>query len=88
MEEKKHSNLKKNRMKTKLLKKLRREGRNQIHIYRIRRNEFGTITGMGYGYNSEEYGGLFSYGDTPDEVRDKAMRIYITKRIAELKEKR
>lgn len=75
-------------MKTKLLKKLRREGRNQIHIYRIRRNEFGTITGMGYEYNSEEYGGLFSYGDTPDEVRDKAMRIYITKRIAELKEKR
>lgn len=63
-------------MKTRLLKRLRREGRNQITIYSVKCDATGTVIGMRYGYNSDEYARLWFFGMTPDELRDKAMRIY------------
>lgn len=41
----------------------------------------GLVTGMRYGYSSPEYSDLFFLGDTEDDVRDKAMRIYIANEI-------
>lgn len=73
-------------MKTKLLRKLRREGRNEIHIYSITTTE-GVVTGMRYGYSSSDYSHLFCFGDTEDDVRDKAMRIYIEKEIERRRKK-
>jgi len=63
-------------MKVKLLKRLRRNGRNQIEIYSITKEE-GITVGMCYGYNSDSYQGLFSIGDTEEEVKLKASKIYI-----------
>lgn len=73
-------------MKTKLLKRLRKQGRNMVNIYSVTTCR-GLVTGMKYGYSSPEYSDLFFLGDTVDEVRDKAMRIYITNYI-ERKRKR
>jgi hypothetical protein len=63
-------------MKCRLLKKLRRRGRNQINVYSITRSD-GVITGMSYGFDEDEYGGLFDFGDTIDDVKNKAARIYM-----------
>lgn len=73
-------------MKTKLLKRLRKQGRNMVNIYSVTICR-GLVTGMSYGYSSPEYSDLFFLGDTEDDVRDKAMRIYITNYI-ERKRKR
>ena len=73
-------------MKTKLLKRLRKQGRNMVNIYSVTTCR-GLVTGMSYGYSSPEYSDLFFLGDTEDDVRDKAMRIYITNYI-ERKRKR
>lgn len=62
-------------MKTRLLKKLRREARSQITVYSITKTN-GTVTGMRYGMNDEAYRGLFSYGDSEQEVINKAMKIF------------
>lgn len=67
-------------MKTKLLKRLRKQGRNMVNIYSVTTCR-GLVTGMRYGYSSPEYSDLFFLGDTEDDVRDKAMRIYITNYI-------
>lgn len=67
-------------MKTRLLKKLRAEGRNMVNIYSVTTCR-GVVTGMSYGYSSPEYSDLFFLGDTEDDVRDKAMRIYIAREI-------
>lgn len=77
-------------MKTKLLKKLRAIGREQITIYSVTtttslRGEF--VTGMSYGYNDDAYKGLFDFGDSEDEVRDKAMRIYFEKNMEHISHK-
>ena len=53
-------------MKTRLLKRLRREGRNQITIYSVKCDATGTVIGMRYGYNSDEYARLWFFGMTPD----------------------
>ena len=69
-------------MKVKLLKKLRRKGMKQIDILSVTREySFGgsCIVGMSYSYTGEEYSGLFSIGNTEDDVRCKAMKIYINK---------
>lgn len=73
-------------MKTKLLRKLRSEGRNVINIYSIT-TQRGVVTGMRYGYSSSDYADLFFFGDTEDDVRDKAMRIYIGKEIERRRKK-
>lgn len=77
-------------MKVKLLKKLRVEGRKQISILSVTtvttwRGEY--VTRMSYRYNDNDYRGLFYIGDTVDEVKDKAMRIYLQKNIDVIREK-
>lgn len=67
-------------MKTRLLKKLRAEGRNMVDIYSVTTCR-GVVTGMSYSIKSPEFKGIFSLGDTEDDVRDKAMRIYIAREI-------
>lgn len=74
-------------MRTKLLKKLRREGWNIINVYSITMKG-GMVTGMSYGYSSPDYRNLFSLGDTEEEVREKAMRIYMEKEVKRRREKR
>lgn len=74
-------------MRTKLLKKLRREGWNIINVYSITMRG-GIVTGMSYGYSSPDYGELFSFGDTEEDVREKAMRIYMEKEVKRRREKR
>lgn len=48
----------------------------------------GVVTGMSYGYSSPEYSDLFFLGDTEEDVRDKAMRIYITNYIERKRKRR
>lgn len=67
-------------MKTKLLKKLRNQGRNKVNIYSITRTN-NCITGMSYGFDEPEYRGLFSLGDTAQIVKEKACRIYMNSKI-------
>jgi len=63
-------------MKTRLLKKLRRKGQNQVHIHSVTTTN-GTVTGMSIGYDEDKYGGLFCFGNTEEEVKKKAEHIYI-----------
>lgn len=72
-------------MKTKLLRRLRREGRCQIRVYSVRKDMDGTVVGIRYGYNSDEYAHLWHFAMTSDELKSEAMKIYILRRIAELK---
>lgn len=61
-------------MKAKLLKRLRKYGRNEVTIYST---TSGTTTGMSYGYNDDAYRNVYSFGDTKQDVKEKAARIYI-----------
>ena len=68
-------------MKVKLLKKLRKQGRDKVHILSItaekRRFSDGWINvGMKYSFNEPEYSDLFFLGDTEEDVKDRAMRIF------------
>lgn len=77
-------------MKTKLLKKLREVGRSQINIYSVTRTTTWRgeyITGMSYGYNDDAYKGLFTFGDTEDEVRNRAMKIYFENNMEYIRHK-
>lgn len=77
-------------MKTKLLKKLRTIGRNQINIYSVTRTltfRGECITGMSYGYNNDAYKGLFNFGDSEQVVRDKAMNIYFRENMEYIRNK-
>lgn len=77
-------------MKAKLLKRLREEGRDKITILSVTRttNYRGSvITGMKYSYTGEEYADLFDFDDTEDEVREKAMNIYLNKSIDEIRQR-
>lgn len=69
-------------MKVKLLKKLRKQGRNKVHILSTttekRHFSDGWITvGMSYSFNEPEYSDLFFFGDTEEDVKDRAMRIFL-----------
>lgn len=75
-------------MKTKLLRRLRREGRCQINIYSVRKDMDGTVIGVSYGYSSDEYANLWHFAMTPDDLKEEAARIYMNRRVAELKQKR
>ena len=72
-------------MKTKLLRRLRKRGRNQITIYSVTTTN-GTVTGMKIGYSEDEYSGLFGFGDTEEQVLKKAEIIYIKNHIERIKE--
>ena len=73
-------------MKTRLLKKLRRKGRDQIRIFSITKTG-GVPTGMSYGFDDDCYSGLFDFGDTADEVQNKAAAIYMNKMVNKLRGK-
>lgn len=73
-------------MKAKLLKKLRSIGRNQITVYEEERTD-GIITGMSYGYNDRSYRGLFEIGNTEEEVKEKACKIYLKENIYSIRSK-
>lgn len=63
-------------MKTKLLKKLRRRGRNKVTLNSITKTN-GLITGMSYSFDEEMYSGLFDFGMSFEDVQELACRIYI-----------
>jgi hypothetical protein len=69
-------------MKVKLLKKLRRRGRNQINIHSVTTQTRGLtdkprVSGMSIGYNDDIYCNLWDSGLTEEDVLKKAERIYI-----------
>ena len=73
-------------MKVKLLKILRKIGRNKIKIYSFTTTN-GTVTGMKIGYDEDEYRGLFSFGDTEAVVKEKACQIYLQTNIESIRKK-
>ena len=73
-------------MKTKLLKKLRNIGREMVNIHSITK-ENGVIIGMSYGFDYDEYRGLFELGDTEEDVKEKSARVYIKTNINEISKK-
>ena len=73
-------------MKTKLLKKLRATGRSMITINSVTTSG-GTVIGMKYGYNYNEYSGMFNYGDTEKDMKNKAERIYIKTNIDQIRKR-
>lgn len=74
-------------MKNKLLKKLRARGRNMITVYKITMRG-PLVVGMSYSYNDPKYTGLFDLGDTEEDVRNKAARIYMEQEIKRLRQKK
>ena len=75
-------------MRVKLLRRLRREGRCQINIYSVRKDMDGTVVGVSYGCSSDEYANLWHFAMSPDDLKEEAARIYMNRRVAELKQKR
>lgn len=73
-------------MKVKLLKKLRLIGRNQIWIMSVTKSD-GYVTGMSYSYSDDVYKGLFSWGDTKNDVEIKACNIYLQQNINKIRVK-
>lgn len=73
-------------MKVKLLKRLRRIGRGMVSIISITRTG-NTITGMSYSYSGKEYSDLFELGNTEEEVREKASKIYLQTNIELIRRK-
>ena len=67
-------------MKTKLLKKLRRIGKNKITIYSVTTTG-NIVTGMSIGYNEDAYSGLFNFGNTEEQVLKKAEDVYLNNNI-------
>jgi len=74
-------------MKVKLLKKLRRRGRSIITIISVTTTN-GTPTGMRYSFTGDKYSNLFEWGDTEEDVKKKAERIYIENWLKHNKEKK
>jgi hypothetical protein len=75
-------------MKAKLLKRLRNTGRNVIDVLSVTTTtSFSgkSITGMSYSYTGDEYKGLFSFGDTEEEVKEKACNIWLSQNIERLR---
>lgn len=70
------------KLKTKLLKRLRERGRNQIHINWVETTG-NRVSGMSIGYSDNAYSGLFNPGDTEEEVLKKAEHIFISKYLKE-----
>jgi len=64
------------KMKVTLLRKLRRRGQSQVNIYSATTTD-GITTGMRYGYSDDKYSSLFCFGDTEQDVKKRAERIYI-----------
>jgi len=73
-------------MKVKLLKRLRNQGREMVNIHSFTETN-GIVTGMKYGFDTNEYRGLFSFGDTEEIVKEKASRIYLKINIEKFRKK-
>lgn len=73
-------------MKVKLLKRLRQKARSEVTIYSITRTD-GITTGMSYGHSSSCYRGLFSFGDTEEDIMQKVFRIYMANNIQSIRER-
>lgn len=67
-------------MKTRLLKRLRKIGRDKINIISITTSD-GIVTGMKVSFYEDSYRGLFSFGDTEEEVKEKACNIFLKNNI-------
>ena len=63
-------------MRVALYRKLLRRGYRQINILGTTETN-GIISGMSYSYSDDDYAGLFTFGDTISDVKNKAARIYI-----------
>ena len=73
-------------MKVKLLKRLRQIGRGKVNVYSVTTTN-GTVTGMKIGYDEDEYKGIFSFGDTEEDVKEKACKIYLQTNIEAIRKK-
>ena len=73
-------------MKVKLLKRLRRIGRDQIQILSVTTTG-GCTTGMSYSHPGEGYRELFSFGDTKEEVIERACKIYMNLNMSDIRKK-
>lgn len=73
-------------MKIKLLRKLRNIGRDKVNIISVTTTN-GIVTGMKYGYDEDEYRGLFDFGDTKEDVKEKASKIYLSTNIEWIRKK-
>lgn len=71
-------------MKSKLLKRLREEGRNQISIHGTVKQK-GIVVGMTIGMDSDSYSNIFEFGDTEEIVLKKAENIYLSENIEKIK---
>lgn len=71
-------------MKSKLLLKLREIGRDQVHVYSV---TSGSEVGISYGYSNEAYAHIYRYGDTREDVKNRAARIYLRMNIEEIRKK-
>jgi len=63
-------------MKCKLLKRLRAKGRESVNIISITKTD-NIITGIRYSYDDSMYSELFRLGDSAEDIKNKAVRIYI-----------
>lgn len=59
-------------------------GRCQIRVYSVRKDMDGTVVGIRYGYNSDEYAHLWHFAMTSDELKSEAMKIYILQVMGEI----
>jgi hypothetical protein len=73
-------------MKIKLLKRLRDTGRASIIIYSVTRTN-DIVTGMQYGCDDEGYSNIFSIGDTEEDMKDKACKVWLSKNIEWVRKK-
>jgi len=67
-----------------LLKKIRKQGRNSINIYSVTKTN-GLNTGMCIGHNGGNYSGLFKIGDTEEQIKNKAMKIWLKENIENIR---
>jgi len=75
-----------NYMKVKLLKRLRQIGRDMVNVSSVT-TTCGLVTGMCYGYDTKEYSDLFELGDTEEDVKNKACKIYLETNIEKIRKK-
>ena len=79
-------------MKTKLLRKLREQGRNQITILSVTTTKpmyslDKYVSGMSYSYPDDAYRHLFNFGNTAEDVIKKAEKIYMNLNMDNFREK-
>lgn len=67
-------------MKATLLKKLRARGRRKITILSIS-TQGDLVVGMTIGYDDDAYSGIWSFGNSENDVLQKAGNIYLKENI-------